>query len=79
MYVRADPPTDVNRNTEWFTYPGVWTTYIIILFTSWFMVLCLFGCSPGTAWTVVHLAHFLVTSFLFSFLFHLGYCFNDEI
>ncbi|KAK4338535.1 hypothetical protein RND71_043022 [Anisodus tanguticus] len=26
LYVRAVPPTDLNRNTEWFTYPGVWTT-----------------------------------------------------
>uniref|UniRef100_A0A7N0VAV7 Uncharacterized protein n=1 Tax=Kalanchoe fedtschenkoi TaxID=63787 RepID=A0A7N0VAV7_KALFE len=27
------------------------------------MVLSLFGCSPGMAWTVVHLSHFLGTPF----------------
>ncbi|KAL3647018.1 hypothetical protein CASFOL_007986 [Castilleja foliolosa] len=61
LYVRASPPTDLNRNTEWFTYPGVWTTYILILFFSWLMVLSVFGCSSGTAWTIVNLSHFIVT------------------
>ncbi|KAL0296390.1 UNVERIFIED_CONTAM: hypothetical protein Sradi_6691100 [Sesamum radiatum] len=61
LYVRAVMPTDLNRNTEWFTYPGVWTTYILILFFSWLVVLSVFGCSPGIAWTVVHLSHFVVT------------------
>ncbi|KAJ8768468.1 hypothetical protein K2173_021621 [Erythroxylum novogranatense] len=61
MYVRAVPTIDLNRNTEWFTYPGVWTTYIIILFTYWLIVLSLFGCSSGMAWTVVNLSHFCVT------------------
>ncbi|CAB4270285.1 unnamed protein product [Prunus armeniaca] len=28
LYVKAVPPADLNRNTEWFMYPGVWTTYI---------------------------------------------------
>lgn len=60
MYVKAEATTDLNRNTEWFTYPGVWTIYILILFISWLVVLSVFGCSPGMAWTVVHLAHFLV-------------------
>ncbi|KAK4373896.1 hypothetical protein RND71_004573 [Anisodus tanguticus] len=40
-YVRAAPTTDLNRNTEWFTYPGVWTIYIFILFFSWLVVLSL--------------------------------------
>ncbi|KAL6986461.1 hypothetical protein U1Q18_019823 [Sarracenia purpurea var. burkii] len=61
LYVKAIPPTDLNRNTEWFTYPGVWTTCIVILFFSWLVVLSVFGCSPGMAWTIVHLSHFLVT------------------
>ncbi|KAG5538205.1 hypothetical protein RHGRI_018957 [Rhododendron griersonianum] len=60
LYVKAVPPTDLNRNTEWFTYPGVWTTYILILFFSWLLVLSLFGCSPGMAWTIVNFSHFLV-------------------
>ncbi|KAF3522535.1 hypothetical protein F2Q69_00048798 [Brassica cretica] len=66
MYVRALPTTDVNRNTEWFTYPGVWTTYIIIIFFSWLLVLSVFHCSPGMAWTIVHLAHFTVHFFSFN-------------
>ncbi|MBA0554032.1 hypothetical protein Golob_013165, partial [Gossypium lobatum] len=52
MYVRAVPPTDLNKNTEWFTYPGVWTAYILIVFFSWLMVLSVFGTSPGIAWTI---------------------------
>ncbi|KAF5938512.1 hypothetical protein HYC85_022771 [Camellia sinensis] len=51
LYVKAVPPTDLNRNTEWFTYPGVWTIYILILFFSWLVVHSVFGCSPGMAWT----------------------------
>ncbi|XP_044486531.1 ORM1-like protein 2 [Mangifera indica] len=65
MYVRAVPPTDLNKNTEWFTYPGVWSTYILILFFSWLIVLSLFHCTPGMAWTIVHLFHFLVTYHFF--------------
>ncbi|KAI6706986.1 hypothetical protein NL676_009948 [Syzygium grande] len=65
MYVKAVPPTDLNRNTEWFTYPGVWTTYILIVFISWLIVLSLFSCSPGMAWTIVNLSHFLVTYHFF--------------
>ncbi|XVF33132.1 hypothetical protein REPUB_Repub17cG0141900 [Reevesia pubescens] len=65
LYVKAGPTADLNRNTEWFTYPGVWTTYILILFFSWLLVLSIFGCSPGMAWTVVNLSHFLVTYHFF--------------
>jgi hypothetical protein len=61
LYVQAFPPADLNKNTEWFMYPGVWTTYILILFFSWLLVLSVFGCTPGTAWTVVNLFHFGVT------------------
>lgn len=60
LYVKAEPPADLNRNTEWFMYPGVWTTYILILFFAWLLVLSIFGCSPGMAWTIVNLAHFVV-------------------
>lgn len=63
LYVKAVPPADLNRNTDWFMYPGVWTTYILILFFSW-LVLTTFGCSPGMAWTVVNLSHFLVCSLI---------------
>ncbi|KAH7519457.1 hypothetical protein FEM48_Zijuj08G0038200 [Ziziphus jujuba var. spinosa] len=60
LYVKAVPPADLNRNTEWFMYPGVWTTYILILFFSWLLVLSVLGCSPGMAWTIVNLSHFVV-------------------
>ncbi|KAL8172539.1 hypothetical protein V2J09_024343 [Rumex salicifolius] len=65
LYVKAVPTADLNRNTEWFTYPGVWTTYILILFFSWLVVLSVFGCTPGMAWTIVNLAHFAVTYHFF--------------
>ncbi|KAL6982127.1 hypothetical protein U1Q18_023743 [Sarracenia purpurea var. burkii] len=65
LYVNAVPTADLNRNTEWFTYPGVWTTYILIIFFSWFLVLSIFRCTPGMAWTIVSLAHFVVTYRLF--------------
>ncbi|KMZ62143.1 ORM1-like protein 2 [Zostera marina] len=61
MYVQTTSPTDLNKNTEWFMYPGVWTTYILIVFFSWLLVLSVFGCSPGMAWTIINLSHFLVT------------------
>uniref|UniRef100_A0A452ZF86 Uncharacterized protein n=1 Tax=Aegilops tauschii subsp. strangulata TaxID=200361 RepID=A0A452ZF86_AEGTS len=41
-------------------YPGVWTTYIFILFVSWLLILSIFGCTPGMAWTLVNLGHFAV-------------------
>lgn len=65
LYVKAVPPADLNRNTEWFMYPGVWTTYILILFFAWLLVLSVFGCSPGMAWTVVNLSHFAVCASIF--------------
>lgn len=65
LYVEAKQPVDLNKNTEWFMYPGVWTTYIAILFFSWLLVLSVFRCTPGAAWTVVNLFHFAVcASFL---------------
>ncbi|KAG6748236.1 hypothetical protein POTOM_048147 [Populus tomentosa] len=65
LYVTAVPPADLNRNTEWFMYPGVWTTYILILFFSWLIVLSIFACSPGMAWTIVNLSHFAITYHFF--------------
>lgn len=65
LYVRAVPTADLNKNTEWFTYPGVWTSYIFILFFCWFIFLSVFGCSAGLAWTFVSLLHFFVTYHFF--------------
>jgi len=63
--VQAVPPPDLNKNTSWFMYPGVWTTYILILFFTWIIVLSLFRCTAGTAWTIVNLFHFAVTYHFF--------------
>ena len=60
MYVSAEASADLNKNTSWFAYPGVWTTYILLLLVPWLLLVSLIGCSPGAAWTVVHLLHFLV-------------------
>ncbi|RWR89388.1 ORM1-like protein 3 [Cinnamomum micranthum f. kanehirae] len=65
LYVQTVPPPDLNKNTEWFMYPGVWTFYILLLFFSWLIVLCLFRCTPGMAWTIVNLSHFFVTYIFF--------------
>ncbi|KAJ8506111.1 hypothetical protein OPV22_006997 [Ensete ventricosum] len=65
LYVQAVPPVDMNKNTEWFMYPGVWTTYILILFFSWLIFLSVLGCNPGTAWTIVNLVHFAITYHFF--------------
>ncbi|KAF7088671.1 hypothetical protein CFC21_091752 [Triticum aestivum] len=65
LYVQAVPPPDLNKNTEWFMYLGVWTTYIFILFVSWLLILSIFGCTPGMAWTLVNLGHFAITYHFF--------------
>ncbi|KAG6477856.1 hypothetical protein ZIOFF_061288 [Zingiber officinale] len=78
LYVEAVQPADLNKNTEWFMYPGVWTTYILILFFSWLLVLSLFGCAPGMAWTFVNLAHFAIDKkiyILICFFFQITYHF----
>ncbi|KZV57686.1 putative phytol kinase 3, chloroplastic-like [Dorcoceras hygrometricum] len=65
LYVNWVPPPDMNRNTEWFTYPGVWTSYILILFFFWLLFLSIFNCTAGIAWTIVNLGHFVVTYHFF--------------
>jgi len=61
LYVKVVPPPDTNKNTSWFQYPGIWTTYILILLFSWLAIVSAFQCQAGTAWTVVNLVHFAVT------------------
>lgn len=65
LYVKAVPPPDLNKNTSWFQYPGVWTSYILLLFLGWLLSLSLFGCSAGTAWSIVNLSHFAITYWSF--------------
>jgi hypothetical protein len=52
---------DVNKNTSWFQYPGVWIAYILIIFISWLLILSVLRCDAGTAWTIVNLGHFAVS------------------
>jgi hypothetical protein len=61
LYVKVVPPPDTNKNTSWFQYPGIWTTYILIILFSWLAIVSAFQCEAGTAWTVVNLVHFAVT------------------
>lgn len=61
IYVKVIPPPDTNKNTSWFQYPGIWTTYILIILFSWLCIVSVFRCEPGTAWTVVNLVHFAVS------------------
>lgn len=65
LYVNVVPPPDLNKNTSWFQYPGVWTTYILLIFFGWLLVLSVSGCSAGTAWSVTHLTHFAITYWSF--------------
>ena len=55
--VRTQLPPDVNKNTEWFLYPGAWTMYFFAVLLAWLLILSVTGCSQGTAWTVVNLLH----------------------
>ncbi|KAJ7545241.1 hypothetical protein O6H91_09G112000 [Diphasiastrum complanatum] len=59
--VKVTTPADPNKNTSWFQLPGIWTTYILIIFISWLLILSVLRCSPGMAWTIVNLVHFMVT------------------
>ncbi|KAJ0805627.1 putative ORMDL family protein [Helianthus annuus] len=75
MYVKATPTTDLNQNTDWFTYPGVWTAYIFIIFFSWLLILSVSGCTPGMIWTIVHFSHFLGFGY-WMYLIDEWFCFN---
>lgn len=63
--IKTQPPPDVNKNTSWILYPGIWTMYFVLVFLVWLLVLSILGCSVGTAWTLVHLIHSTVTFYLF--------------
>lgn len=63
--VKATAPPDLNKNTSWFLYPGVWTMYFLLVFLSWLLAMSVFGCGPGAAWTIVNVVHFAVTYYYF--------------
>ncbi|GJP42548.1 hypothetical protein CLOM_g2101 [Closterium sp. NIES-68] len=63
--VPTAPPIDVNKNTAWFSYPGVWTTYLIIVVLVWLLILIVFQCSVASACVAVNIIHFVVTFYLF--------------
>eukprot|EP00898_Chlorokybus_atmophyticus_P002352 jgi/Chlat1/3117/Chrsp21S03350 len=58
------PSADMNLNTSWIDYPGVWTSYVLILLLL-FLCFSAVGFSAGHAWTAVHLVHFAITYYFF--------------
>jgi hypothetical protein len=54
-------PADTNMNTQWMDFPGIWTTYIMIIVIV-FLLFSACGLNLGAAWTAVHLSHFLVST-----------------
>ena len=62
--VRTQLPPDVNKNTEWFLYPGAWTMYFFAVLLAWLFILSVSGCSQGTAWTAVNLLHAGVSNYV---------------
>jgi len=46
-------PVDMNKNTNWFSYPGIWSMYFIIVMLTWLLVLATAGCSVADAWIIV--------------------------
>ncbi|GAQ77913.1 ORMDL family protein [Klebsormidium nitens] len=60
----ADPPADLNKNTSWLLYPGIWTSYVLIIGFVWMLFVSLGGVPSGLAWTYVHLLHFVITFYL---------------
>ncbi|KAJ6334691.1 hypothetical protein OIU76_007894 [Salix suchowensis] len=61
LYVTAVPPADLNRNTEWFMYPGGSRRLVPNRI--------IFGCSPAIAWTIVNLSHFAIPGRTWSLCF----------
>jgi hypothetical protein len=60
----ADPPADTNKNTSWLQYPGIWTSYVLIIVFVWMLFVSLGGLASGVAWSYVHLLHFAITFYL---------------
>lgn len=55
-----EEPEDVNKNTSWFSSPGVWSAYVLIVFLVWMLLQAALGCSGATAWVAVNALHFVV-------------------
>lgn len=63
QHARSPSVVNVNNNTSWISFPGVWTTYVATLLLAW---LCLCAVvAPARAWDCVLLVHFVVTFYLF--------------
>ncbi|XP_022848845.1 uncharacterized protein LOC111371172 [Olea europaea var. sylvestris] len=61
MGQKNPPRMDRKCNTKWFTYPGIWAIYILILFFLWPVVLSVFGCPLGIPTLPFSLLYFIVT------------------
>lgn len=56
---------DINKNTEWFSYPGIWTMYCLILFLVWLLPLSILGSTASHAWIFLNAIHFFVSAWIF--------------
>lgn len=62
-HARTPSLVSLNKNINWISEPGVWTTYISLLLLTW-LALCAVA-PPWRAWDLMVLAHFAVTFPLF--------------
>jgi len=63
--VETELPPVLNKNTEWVSYPGFWSTYLLVIFAGWLVVLSFLRCGPGMAWSIVHIAHAVVSFYIY--------------
>lgn len=53
----------VNKNTNWMDNYAFWWFYVLLILLAWMVVSS--WTDPGMGWTYVHIAHGLITYFLF--------------
>ena len=57
---------DLNKNTNWLENRASWLFYTLLVVASWLVTSNFVD--PGMAWTVVHIAHGVVTYYLFHWI-----------
>lgn len=60
LVLSFEEPEDVNKNTAWFSSPGVWSTYVLVVLLVWLLLQAALGCSVASAWAAVNVLHFVV-------------------
>jgi hypothetical protein len=53
----------LNKNTDWMNNRAAWAFYALLIIVSWLVTST--WVDPGMAWTYVHIAHGVITYFLF--------------